>query len=171
MPDNYARTTKISAPDLPAGLNQTNGDWLSVIDQNDLLTAPTHVGSFGGRSTFQVLVRLPEGREAAIAYLDQLRRFEPVWIYVNNDSPFGTTNEPREILSLNPDLPQFPTNTEWALVRRMCVIDTDGKIQPTPVIESIQMRRYYGFGEPTVEMVTNMNDVVVPVGIPIDPIL
>jgi hypothetical protein len=69
-------------------------------------------------------------------------------------------------LSLNPNLPQFPTNTEWALVRRMCVIDADGNIQPTSIMENIQMRRYYGFGRPTVEMVTNMNGYVVPVGIP-----
>jgi hypothetical protein len=85
---------------------------------------------------------------------------------VTNNSPFATTNEPREVLSLNPNLPQFPTNTEWALVRRMCVIDVDGKIQPTQVTESVQMRHYYGFGEPTFEMVTNMNGYVVPVGIP-----
>ncbi len=152
LPDNYARTTKDTAPDLPAGLNQTNGDWLSVSDQNDSLTTPTHVASFGGRSTFQVLVRFPEGRQAAIAYLDQLRRFEHVWIYVTNNSPFVTTNEPRETLSLNPNLPQFPTNTDWALVRRMCVIDADGNIRPTRVMESVQMRRYYTFAD---QLITN----------------
>jgi len=151
--DNYARSAKISAPDLPAGLNQANGDWLSVSDQNNLLTAPSHVASFRGHSTFQVLVHFPEGRQGAIAYLDQLRRFEHVWIYVTND--FATTNEPHEILSLNPNLPQFPTNTDWALVRRMCVIDTDGNIQPTPVMESVQMRHCCGIGAPTFEMVTN----------------
>jgi hypothetical protein len=43
---------------------------------------------------------------------------------------------------LNPELPQFPKNTQWGLVRRMCVIDTDGRIQPTPVVESIQIRTY-----------------------------
>ena len=150
LPDNYARSTKTSAPDLPAGLNQTNGDWLGVSDQNDFLTAPTHVASFRGHSTFQVLVRFPEGRQAAIAYLDQLRRFEHVWIYATN--AFATTNEPREVLSLNPNLPQFPTNTEWALVRRLCVIDADGNIKPTPVMESVQMRRYYTF---TDQLITN----------------
>jgi hypothetical protein len=67
---------------------------------------------------------------------------------------------------LNPNLPQFPTNTEWALVRRMCVIDTGGKIQPAPITESIQMRRYYAFTRPTTIMVTNRNGYVVPVPIP-----
>jgi hypothetical protein len=152
LPDNFARTTKESAPDLPAGLNQTNGDWLSVSDQYGSLTAPTHVSRFDGHSTFQVLVHFPEGRQAATAYLDQLRRFEHVWIYVTNNAALDTTNEPHEVLSLNPNLPQFPTNTEWALVRRMCVIDADGNIQPTPVTESVQMRRYYTF---TDQLITN----------------
>ncbi|HXR04340.1 MAG TPA: hypothetical protein VN836_06485 [Verrucomicrobiae bacterium] len=167
LPDNYARTTKNSAPDLPAGLTQTNGDWLGVSDQNDSLTTPTHVASFRGHSTFQVLVRFPEGRQAAISYLDKLRSFEHVWIYKTNPMfpfaitygfdgtnsiPIATNNEPREILTLNPDLPQFPTNTEWALVRRMCVIDADGNIRPTPVMESVQMRRYYTF---TDQLITN----------------
>jgi hypothetical protein len=155
LPDNYARTGKNSAPHLPTGLNQTNGDWLSVSDQNDILTVPTHVASFRGHSTFQVLVRFPKGRQSAIAYLDQLRRFEHVWIYVTN--ALATTNEPHESMSLNPHLPQFPTNTDWALVRRMCVIDADGNIQPTTVMESVQMRRYCGIGNPTFEIVTNMN--------------
>ena len=167
LPDNYARTTKKTAPDLPAGLNQTNGDWLSVSDQNDLLTAPTHVGSFRGHSTFQVLVRFPEGRQAAISYLDKLRSFEHVWIYKTNPMfpfaitygfdgtnsfPIATNNEPQEILTLNPDLPQFPTNTEWALARRMCVIDADGNIRPTPVMASVQMRSYYTFAD---RLITN----------------
>ena len=32
--------------------------------------------------------------------------------------------------------------TEWALVRRLCVIDNQGHIRPTSLIESIQFRRY-----------------------------
>jgi hypothetical protein len=166
LPDNYKQTKTNNAPDLPYGLSQTNGDWVGVSDNSDLLTTPTHVASFEGHSTFQVLLHVPDGRLPAIAYLDKLRQFEHTWIYVTNNSPFATTNEPREILSLNPHLPQFPTNTEWALVRRMCVIDTDGNIQPTPIMENVQMRRYYGFGKSTIEMVTNMNGFVVPVGIP-----
>ena len=43
---------------------------------------------------------------------------------------------------LNPEIPQFPTNTQWGLVRRMCVIDTESRVQPTPVTEGIQVRRY-----------------------------
>jgi hypothetical protein len=52
------------------------------------------------------------------------------------------TETPLEALELNPAIPQFPTNTEWALVRRMCVIDSDGRLQATPVVENIQVRRF-----------------------------
>lgn len=152
LPDNYAQSKTDHAPALPRGLAQTNGDWVSVSDQNDLLTAPSHVGSFRGHSTFEVLVRFPGGRQAAIAYLDKLRRFEHVWIYVTNNSPSAPANEPRATLTLNPSLPQFPTDTEWALVRRMCVIDTDGIIRPTSVTESIQLRRYFTFAY---QLITN----------------
>jgi hypothetical protein len=142
LPDNYARAEAGRLPDLPPGLFQTNGDWVGVRDESDSLTTPTHVAQFDGHSVFHVLVRLPGGRPAALAYLDQLRRFEPQWVYQTNRDFVATTKSPRQILALNPDLPQFPANTEWALVRRMCVIDTEGHIQPTPVTETIQLRRY-----------------------------
>jgi len=61
---------------------------------------------------------------------------------------------------LSHDIPQFPTNTEWALVRRMCLIDSDGNIQLSPLIESIQLRRYLkiqrAFGDPRLSMHTNI---------------
>jgi hypothetical protein len=43
---------------------------------------------------------------------------------------------------LNPALPQFPAGTQWALRRRMSVIDSEGRIRPTSIVESIQVRRY-----------------------------
>jgi hypothetical protein len=127
LPDNYAQAEIKNLSDLPHGLFQTNGDWVSVGNKSDSLTAPTHVSQFHGRSVFCVMVHLPDGRQAAIDYLNRLRSFTPIL----DDKQ-----------QLNPDLPQFPTNTEWALVRRMCVIDTEGRIQPTPVTESIRIRDY-----------------------------
>ena len=167
--DNYAQTKTNYAPDLPHGLTQTNGDWVSVSDNNDNLTTPTHVSSFDGHSTFQVMLRVPGGRDAAENYLGQLHEFaltNHLWAYHTNNFKWASTNEPDEVLELNPAIPQFPTNTEWALVRRMCVIDTDGKIQPTPITENIQMRRYYAFTRPTTVIVTNRNGFVTPVSIP-----
>ena len=145
LPDNYAQATAKLMADLPPGLFQTNGAWVSLGINGEDLAASAHVAFFNGHSVFCVMLHLPDGRQAAISYLDKLRSFaqlEHVWIYQTNRFSWVSTNSPREILELNPDLPQFPKRTEWALVRRMCVIDTDGNTQPTPVTESIQLRRY-----------------------------
>jgi hypothetical protein len=145
LPDNFAQTENLA--DLPQGLFQTNGDWLNVgiNGYGYSPVAPEHVSNFDGHSAFVVMLHLPDGQQAAISYLAKLRsfaQFEPVWVYQSNKLAWVSTNSPQEILELNPNLPQFPANTEWALVRRMCVIDTDGIIQPTLITESIQMRRY-----------------------------
>jgi hypothetical protein len=157
LPNNYARTEKKSS-DLPRGLFETNGDWVNLApDPNGFEEiAPTHDHSSQGHSAFLVMLHLPEGRQTAISYLHQLHSFEHFWIYQTNKSPFATTNDPREILTISTNLPQFPTNTEWAIVRRMFVIDTDGNIQPTPITESIQLRRYLAIAPPTMlGLVTN----------------
>jgi hypothetical protein len=165
--DNYstqAETEKL--PDLPQGLFQTNGDWVNLApDPNgNEETAPAHDHSSGGRSAFLVMLRLPAGRQAALSYLEQLNTFEHFWVYQTNQ--FATTNSPHEILTLNTNLPEFPTNTEWAIVRRMSVIDTDGNIQPTRIVESIQLRRYFAFTPPTMLMITNDNGSFVPIDVP-----
>src|SRR5438067_1994115 len=94
------------------------------------------VGVSSDTSDDEVMLRLPEGRHAALANLGQLRSFERPWAYTKQPGAA------RESLLLDPEIPQFPTNTQWGLVRRMCVIDTEGRVQPTPVTESIQVRRY-----------------------------
>lgn len=130
LPDNYAQTEAKGLPDFPAGLLQTNGAWLNVgiSGYNAVPITPTHLSDFKGHSSFNVLVRVPGGRMAAISYLNKLRS--------------ASTNFPKASLQLNSGIPQFPTNTEWALIRRMCVIDAQGQMQPTPITESIQVRRY-----------------------------
>lgn len=170
LPDNYAETIRTNSPDLPRGMFETNGDWVNLRDASGELTAPTHVSHFYGHSTFSVMLHVPGGRQAAISYLDELRQFAQfnhVWVYQTNTMAWQSTNEPPEVLGMNPDIPQFPTNAEWALVRRMLTIDANGKIQPTPIVESIQMRRFLAFTPPPVVMETNRNGSVVPVAIPL----
>jgi hypothetical protein len=134
LSDNYARAVAANAPaSLPHGLFQREGEWVILTGAE---TAPRHVQNFGGRSTFHVLLRLPGRRAATLAYLERLRSFERPWIYVESPPEWGYPIE------MNPAMPQFPPGTEWALVRRMRVIDPSGAIQSTPVIESIQLRRY-----------------------------
>jgi hypothetical protein len=163
LPDNYTRADTKRLPDLPHHLFDTNGDWVTLgISSYNSDIAPTHSHNFGARSCFSVFVHVPENRQAALSYLDSLRNFardNRTWVYRTNQNT-GFPNDPRERLILNRAIPQFPTNTEWALVRRMCLIDSDGNIQLSPLIESIQLRRYLKiertFGDPRLSMHTNI---------------
>ena len=125
-------------PDLPRELFQTNGDWINVTANNVERLVPAHDLGFGGRSVFMVLFHDADGRKAGTNYLDRLGAVKPLWV------PSTNPNFPNE-LTFNPDMPQFPTNSQWALARRMCVIDSNGNIQPTRIVESIQLRTYLHF--------------------------
>jgi hypothetical protein len=118
LPDNYRQ---LATENLPRGLFLTNGDWLVVRDENDSLTAPTHVSSFDGHSAFTVHLRVPGGRAAAEDYLGRLSSFartNHLWAYHTNNFIWMSTNEPNDVLELNPAIPQFPTNTVCSGVRR-----------------------------------------------------
>lgn len=142
LPNNYTQADVKALPDFPRGLFDTNSPWVNVGINGDAMAGEAHVRAFEGHSAFFVMLRHPAGRESAISYLDSLRKFERVWTYQTNRFQWASTNEPNLVMQLNPDLPQFPTNTEWTLIRQMCVIDTAGRIQPTHITESIQLRRY-----------------------------
>ncbi|HUB86447.1 MAG TPA: hypothetical protein VMB22_01035 [Verrucomicrobiae bacterium] len=155
LPDNYALAETDDLPDLPHGLFQTNGDWINIRADLAELTVPMHVRFFGGRSVFTVWFRDADGRRAGMDYLKQLQAFKPMFVRTTN-------SESQEEIELNPALPQFPAHSQWALARRMCVIDTDGEIKPTHLVESIQLRTYLAIADAAVEMVTNRNGFVVP---------
>jgi hypothetical protein len=96
-------------------------DWLVVGSDRDTPTALEHSKAFGGRSVFLVTARFPAGPAEGRAYLKALR-----------DAPPSTV---------------LPAGTEWVLVRRLCLIDTLGEIQISPLVESIQLRRYGAEGQ------------------------
>lgn len=126
VPDNYAAAEgDPSLNGFPRGID-SGRDWIRVGIQGEELSAEAHARSFGGRSVFSIYFRHPEGRNAGLEYLQRLRSFQPMWVDTR----------------LNPAIPQFPAKSQWALVRRMCVIDHQGKIVPTRIIESIQVRTY-----------------------------
>lgn len=143
LPDNYAQAVKNNLSGLPQGLLQTNSDWVTIgINVLDVgryprhdQVAPGHTYSFEDRSQFFVLLHFPNGKPAAISYLNQLNTFHP-WITETNENTHQLDTK------LSQDPPQLPKNTEWALVRKMRVIDDQGQMQLTPVTESIQVRRY-----------------------------
>jgi hypothetical protein len=151
LPDNYVRAEKPimekdPLPDLPRGLFDTNGDWVNLAPANFFEEiAPAHDHGFGACAPFLVFMRAPGGRAATTNYLNRLDSFQRVWVYATNEFN-GNTNV---FLTFSRDLPQFPAGTEFALVRRMCVIDTDGNIVPTRIVVSIQKRRYKAIAGPT----------------------
>ena len=138
LPDNYAEAdARLDAAGFPHGLFAADGPWLAVANPYGD-TAPEHTHSFGNRSVFTVFVNFPEGREQAQRYLKQLREFTPAMIYTTEAFPARSAAS----LAPNPATPQFPANTIWALVRRMFLIDDQGHIRPTRLVESIQTRKY-----------------------------
>jgi hypothetical protein len=142
LPDSYAKTAP--HPNLPQGLFAPDSDWITARSNDSRFgsLASRHIAAFNGHSAFLVMVHLPQGRQNTVDYLDSLRDFEGPLVYARQQSPGNRLH----YLTLSPEVPQFPVGTEWALVRRLCVIDHQGQIRPTSLIESIQLRRYDSIG-------------------------
>jgi hypothetical protein len=118
LPDNYAEAAAAKeAWYLPADLWDPKGPWVLLGDDNYMPLALTHIHFLGGRSTFFVFLRLPDGREQTEKYLAALRKLAQ-----------GAAPDP------------FPPGTDAALVRRMQLIDAQGKRVTTNVTESLQLR-------------------------------
>lgn len=154
LPDTYALAVKSKAfpvafdlakpndPLLPPELFDPAGPWVCVTGPREMTTpvASEHARVFAGRSVFLVFIRLPEGRKATLAYLDKLNTFPKPWkVLPREPDETGLRPPPPE---LNPEVPQFPTGTQVALVRQLMVVRDDGKPTPTPLTESVQFRTY-----------------------------
>jgi RNA polymerase sigma factor (sigma-70 family) len=114
---------------LPPHLMDGAGDWVEV---NTYLAGanfgglPMHAGSqgFEGRSWFRVFYRFPAsagGRRALEAFLADPRTYD----------------RDEHNLATGPDV---PPGTEFALARILLTIDRDGDIQPTKIVEDLQVR-------------------------------
>jgi hypothetical protein len=116
LPDNFAAVAATKKlPGFPVDLWDTRGPWVLIGDDNKNTNGartitPVHDSFFGGRSTFLVFLRADESREKTIKLLKQL-------------------NENRK-----------PPPACVALVRRMLLIDNQGRIRLTPITETVQIR-------------------------------
>lgn len=129
LPDNY--TTVVNSRAFPANYHEGNqdvaflpanffapdGDWVCIGREGGPV-AMIHLQNlpFLGRSAFFVLIRVPGGRVATLDFLHQLQRDKQ---------------------------PELPVGTEVALVRRILLIDQQGNIIPSPIVESVQLRHFY----------------------------
>ena len=126
-------------PFLPPRLFDPHGDWVQIVGLSSgplepQPLAPSHAEAFS-RSTFLILMRIPGGRRATFDYLATLWDLPEPWVAQADDPQHQQTK-------INPVLPQFPAGTEVALVRQMILFDNRGRLEATPITESLQFRVY-----------------------------
>lgn len=114
-------------PFLPPELFRPDGPSVCISAHSEEPTALQHF-YFSGRSRFLVFMKLPGGRDATLAYIERLR---------------SSAQPPLLGDFLNLALPQFPVGTHVALVRQLIVVDSTGKLVPTRLTESVQLRVYH----------------------------
>lgn len=128
LPDNYALAVESDVfpanvqadhPEtafLPSDLFQPNSAWVPMGREGGPV-AMTHTESFPffGRSIFLVFVRSPNGRAATLDFIESLN------------------TEPNPVTAIGSDV---------ALARRMLLIDDQGDLVFSPLIETIQIRHF-----------------------------
>jgi hypothetical protein len=128
LPDNYALAIESGiypseyqadareVAFLPADLLQPESGWIPMGREGGP-AAMTHTESFPffGRSVFLVFVRSPEGRQATLDFIESLNR------------------EPNPVTAVG---------SKVALVRRMLLIDDQGEIILSPLVETVQLRHF-----------------------------
>ena len=122
---------------LPPELFGSDGPWVCLGAPGADLAAPAHDLSFTARSAFLVFAHLPGGRDATLAYFKQLEEMK-IPLFLRMKDP----GWPQPMDAWNPQVPQFPVGTEFALVRKMLLPDREGHLHLTPVTESVQIRHY-----------------------------
>ena len=128
LPDNYALTVEsgafprdfeaenAGAAFLPTDLFEENSAWVPMgRTGGPIALSHTKEFPFLGRSVFLVFVRAPEGRQSTLDLIESLN------------------TEPQSVLTLGLDV---------ALVRRMLLIDNQGELIPSPLIETVQIRHF-----------------------------
>jgi hypothetical protein len=122
---------------LPSDLFDANGPWVHFQTEGGQPypfgkpTALVHTFFVSGRSTFFVFMNLPGGRQATLDYMQKVNSFPPDVSPHTREKPLLTSNSG----ALPP-----PTGAQFALVRQMMLIDKTGKMRPTRLIESVQIR-------------------------------
>ncbi len=110
-----------NAPFLPAGLFARAGSWIMVGDSDTrgVLTMQ-HLDFFRGHDAYMVFVRLPAGRAATIAFLNNL-----------TTAAKGHSK-----------LPALPEGSQMALVSQVMAVDDKCMPFPTTITENVQIRVY-----------------------------
>jgi hypothetical protein len=124
---------------LPPGLASDDGPWTSLGRDGWEVAAKVHVQGFGGRSAFLVKARMPGETGDLARYFQAVADFPRPWL--PNPDGFVPPGAP-SLVKLNPELPALPRGIEFALIRRVAVVDRQGHWHATPLTLSVQVRRY-----------------------------
>ena len=115
FPANYQEDHP-DAAFLPFDLLQPNSAWVPMgREGGPIAMAHTNSPPFFGRSVFLVFIRVPGGRTATLDFIKSL----------NTEHP-----------------PDLATGSDVALVRRMLLIDDQGNLTLSPLVETIQIRHF-----------------------------
>jgi hypothetical protein len=166
LPDNLAQATAAGKyptdagdlaadePFLPADLLGAAGDWVALEAPCDPSffagsLVPIHAEHFAGRSALSAHLRVPGGRAKALEYLEHLAAVDAPRVAAPPDVVhwFEPGELPKPVLVLNPDTPQLPAGSAVALVRRMLLVDRQGRLVVSPLVESVQIRLFRSFGD------------------------
>ena len=90
--------------------------------------------AFQGRSYFRVLCRFPGGRPQLEDYLRELDARGIDW---RASAQHGS-------IALTPDAPKLPAGTEVALLQFLIALDTDLRLVPTSIVESVRLLIFKG---------------------------
>lgn len=118
---------------LPPDLFDPDGAWVCVGRNGSDVIAPAHARGFS-RSIFQVFLKLPDGRKATSDYLATLSEFKEPFLLR------PAADDGRSLRTPNPELPQYPTGTQLAIVRSAMIIDSGLQLRATRIVESVQLR-------------------------------
>lgn len=149
LPDNY-RVLKGTKTD--DALYLPGGPGFTLIGRDDgTAVAPVHLGNFP-MSEFLVYLRLPPTGPTATEYIEATRIFSRSRAQVVSAiarNPRGP--DPRLdncVLEGECEPPQFPADTETALVRRAILVSNEGDPVLSPITETVQLRQYRSKRDP-----------------------
>lgn len=126
LPDNLSDT---SNRDLPALLARDSA-WIALSLKSEKPVAAAHFNQLEA-SSFTVFLKHPEGRAAGLKLLDELAKV-----------PFPLARNEQGGAFFKPDaVPvKLPEGTQVALLRRMLLVDREGRAVATPITQTLQIR-------------------------------
>ena len=148
LPDNYRALTGAKTAD---ELYLPGAQGFTLIGRDDgMAAAPIHRSNFP-MSEFFVYLRLPPTGPTATEYIEETRVFSRSRAQVISASARNARQfDPRRddcLLEGVCQPPQFPPDTETALVRRAILVSNEGEPVLSPITETVQIRRYRSIPE------------------------